>query len=434
MSGYKVRIADGSEIGPLDLAALRTWFAQGLIDRDSPVLTPGSKRWSTFGEIPELQGLVSQAPITVGKSRGKKASRAAVVEREESEAEDHEYDRGSILDDPDKLRVRVAGALFLILAAAIGFLAFRPEYATPDLDAAPWAEMALGLLVCSLVLLPGWDFGRKLVRVLAVLAAVALFPVTGILFAQGVRGAALFAIGSVWVMLTGFILFLGSWLSWAKMIVVLVPVLAGAYGAFRFGFSPETPAQREVRSWAAPETRFEEPTLGLTLEPPSGWILLKKGSPFVKVPAEAKAVFAQPRLSGFAFLQAESSPQRIASLDQYLSRFVNARTKTAPSLKEQARSDVMVGSLPGRKTVATWDDGGVPQHDTTVVWRDGWVYFGLAAWAPLEGAARPEMLDRLADGVRTQGVFAARLQSAVQVVTREVPQLTAPAAEMLMAQ
>src|SRR5262245_13324891 len=154
MSGYKVRIADGSEIGPLDLAALRTWLAQGLIDGDSPGLPPGSERWSALVESPELRGLVSQAPIVVGKSKGRKASRAAVVQEDEPEAE--EYDQGgSILDDPDKLRVRVAGGILLILAAAIGFLAFRPENATADLDGAPWMEIALGLLVCSLVLLPG---------------------------------------------------------------------------------------------------------------------------------------------------------------------------------------------------------------------------------------------------------------------------------------
>jgi hypothetical protein len=127
-------------------------------------------------------------------------------------------------------------------------------------------------------------------------------------------------------------------------------------------------------------------------------------------------------------------PARQAAFDQYLNRVVNSRSKTTPSLKEESRSDVVVGELSARKSVASWDDTGIRQHDTSVVWRDGWVYFGLAAWAPAEGAARPQMLDRLAEGVRTQGVFAARLQSAVQVVTRDVPQLTAPAAEMLMSQ
>jgi hypothetical protein len=433
MSGYKVRIADGSEIGPLDLAALRTWYAQGLIDRDSPVLPPGFKRWSTFGEIPELKGLIAPAPAAKpGKGKGKKASRA--VELDDDEPARAGYGR-SIDLDPNTLRVRLTGLLFLIVAGAVGFLAFRPENAVSDLDGAPWMEIALGLLVCALLLLPAWSFGRRFVRVLVVLAAVALFPITGILVAQGVRGPALFAIGCVWLMLTGLIAYLAEWMSWAMMIFLLVPILGGAYGAFHFGFAPETTAQREVRSWAAEEPRFEDPMLGVTVDPPPGWIVLKKDCPLVKLPPGARVAFAQPRLEGFAFLQAESSPPGIASLDQYLNRFVNSRTKTTPSLKEESRADVVVGQLSGRKSVATWtDDEGVRQHDTSVVWRDGWVYFGLSAWAPAEGAARPQMLDRLAEGVRTQGVFAARLQSAVQVVTRDVPQLTAPAAEMLMAQ
>ncbi len=432
MAGYKVRIADGSEIGPLDLAALRTWFAQGLIDRDSPVLSPGSKRWSTFGEIPELQGLLAQQAPAKSKGKAKKRARASAAVEEWDEPAPSSESAGSIFDDPDRLRVRVAGVLFFVLAAAFGFLSFRPENAVADLDGAPWMEMALGLLVCALVLLPGWDLGRKLVRFLAVLAAVALFPLLGILYAQGVRGAALYAFGAVWLMLSGFIAFLAPWMSWAKMIALLVPILAGAYGAFHFGFAPETEAQRQVRSWASGEERFEDPTLGVSLQPPKGWIVLKKGNPMVKVPT-AQVVLAQPRLQGFAYLHSESSPAGVASLEQYLTRFQQARSKAIPPLRESERQDVSVGRLAGRKALGTWDDAGVRQRDVSVVWRDGWVYFGLAAWAPEEGAARPQMLDQLVDGVTTQGVLAARLQQAVQNVVQEVPQLSAPAAEMLMA-
>ena len=35
MAGYKVRLGDGSEIGPMDLEALKTWQLQGLVDGDS---------------------------------------------------------------------------------------------------------------------------------------------------------------------------------------------------------------------------------------------------------------------------------------------------------------------------------------------------------------------------------------------------------------
>jgi hypothetical protein len=54
--GYKVRLGDGSEIGPMDLATLRGWFVQGLISKDSAVMLPGSSRWTTLGQTSEFRG------------------------------------------------------------------------------------------------------------------------------------------------------------------------------------------------------------------------------------------------------------------------------------------------------------------------------------------------------------------------------------------
>ena len=56
MSGYKVRLSDGSEIGPMDLAALKTWQLQGLIDGDSPVMRSGSRKWVPLRSLPEFKG------------------------------------------------------------------------------------------------------------------------------------------------------------------------------------------------------------------------------------------------------------------------------------------------------------------------------------------------------------------------------------------
>jgi hypothetical protein len=55
-NGYKVRIADGSEIGPMDLEAVKSWYAQGLLHKESGVLKPGSNRWSTIGQVLDLKG------------------------------------------------------------------------------------------------------------------------------------------------------------------------------------------------------------------------------------------------------------------------------------------------------------------------------------------------------------------------------------------
>jgi len=54
--GYKVRLGDGSEIGPMDLDTLRGWYVQGLISKASPVMAPGSSRWITLGETSEIRG------------------------------------------------------------------------------------------------------------------------------------------------------------------------------------------------------------------------------------------------------------------------------------------------------------------------------------------------------------------------------------------
>jgi hypothetical protein len=315
----------------------------------------------------------------------------------------------------------------------LGAFYLRPENAVPDLDGAPWLQMALGLLVLAMALLPGRDIGRKVVRVGTGLAAMALFPVMGILFAQGVRGAALLAVASAWLVLAGMFALLSSSLSWGRLAVSLLTLFAGAYGAYRFGYAPETAAQRTVREWAVADRRFADDTLGLGFEAPRGWVILKKDNPLVKAPAETRLVVAQPRTGGFGYLVEENAPKGISTLDQYLDRVVAARKKAVPTLKELGRTDVMVGRVSGRQVAGSWDDAGVRQRDVTVAWKDGWVYFALAAWIPEEGAQRPKALEALVPAFSTQGVLAARLLQSVQKVTQEVPHLTTTAAETLMA-
>lgn len=47
---YWVRLTDGSEIGPLDPAALQSWFENGLIGRDTPARRDGSPRWNRLAQ------------------------------------------------------------------------------------------------------------------------------------------------------------------------------------------------------------------------------------------------------------------------------------------------------------------------------------------------------------------------------------------------
>jgi hypothetical protein len=424
MGGWKVRLGDGSEIGPMDLAALRTWLAQGLVDGDSPVMRPGSRKWVALATVDELKG-------ALGAARPRAASRSGRARKAAAEPESIEADEPASVDG---WRVRVVGVLLLVAAALLGLLAFRPDRAAPAFDGAPWRTMALGALALGLALLPGWDLARRGVRIVLLLVAFALFPLAGILIAQGERGAGLFALASVWVFVSGLAALLARTMGQAGIVVALLPVLAAGYGAWRFGRAPESDATKRVREWVAPDRRYTDETLGLTLDIPEGWVALKPGSPVVAAPAEARLTLAQPRQGGLGYLVSEPAPRGVATADQYLDRIVARRRAERPELKPGLRANALVGSLAGRRHDSTWLEGGVPQREVAVAGLDGWMGFALVAWMPETSASRPDGLEAVTRGLSARGLLAARLREAVDAAVSAVPHLSAPAAAQLMAQ
>jgi len=424
MSGWKVRLGDGSEIGPMDLAALRTWLAQGLIDGDSPVMRPGSRKWVALGTVQELKG-------ALGATRTKAASRPGRGRKAPAEAEAAGPEEPTPVD---LWRVRVVGVLLLVAAAAFGFLAWRPDRAAPAFDGAPWLQVALGTLALGLALQPGWDLTRRGVRIALLLVAFALFPVAGILIAQGERGAGLLALASVWLFASGLAALLPRTQGSAGVVVAVLVVLAAGYGAFRFGRAPASTASGSAREWASADRRYTDDTIGLVLDLPEGWVALKPGNPLVAAPAEARLSLAQPRQGGRGFLLAGPAPRGVATADQYLDQLVARRRAERPELTPGLRANALVGSLAGRRHDSTWLEGGVAQREVAVAGLDGWMGFALVAWMPEAAASRPDGLEALARGVAARGLLAVRLREAVDAVVREVPHLSAPAAEQLMAQ
>jgi hypothetical protein len=421
-SGYKVRIADGSEIGPMDLEAVKSWYAQGLLQKESGVLKPGSSRWSTIGQVLDLKGPRKAAarPSGNGGERGRART---------TSGRDFTID----VPEPSRWRTQVGGGLLLLLAAVLGYFAFRPQNARIELQDAPWTQIALLFLAMGLALVAGWEAGRKIVRVAAFALAFLLFPVAGILLAQGVRGLALVSLLGAWICLSGFFALLaGESISWARAGLALVPILAGGFAFAYFTYSPETAERAQLRLSITPDRRFVDDSLGVSMDVPRGWVILQTGNPLVTAPPEARVTLAHPRSGGFGFLTAEASPSGIASIDQYLDRMWATRQGLRPSLKQTGRADLKVGNQPAKRLSGSFDAEGTRFQESTTVWRDGWVYFSLVSWVP-EGAPRAARdLEALVQGVSTQGVFATRLQTALVNVAMEVPQLTPAAAEMLM--
>jgi hypothetical protein len=421
-SGYKVRIADGSEIGPMDLEAVKSWYAQGLLQKDSGVLKPGSSRWSTLAQVLDLKGSAKPAARPSGNGAGGSRARSTA-------GRDFTID----VPEPVRWRTHAAGALLLLLSVVLGYFAFRPRHVRVEIQDAPWTEIALLFVALGLALVAGWEAGRKVVRIASFVLAFLLFPVAGILIAQGVRGTALLAVLAAWICLSGFFALLaGESISWARASLALLPILAGG-GAFAyFAYSPETEIRRQLRESTSPDRRFADGSLGVSMDVPRGWVILQAANSLVTAPPEARVTLAHPRSGGFGFLTAESSPVGIASLDQYLDLVWAARQRARPSLKQTGRADLNVGNQPGKRLAGAFDAEGARFQESVTVWRDGWVYFSLVSWLP-EGAPRAERdTEALVQGVTTQGDFAVRLQSALVNVTMEVPQLTPAAAEMLM--
>jgi hypothetical protein len=428
MAGWKVRLSDGSEIGPMDLAALKTWLAQGLVDADSPVMRPGTRSWVALGTVEELRG-------TLGATRPKAASRRGRGRKAEIEADEGDYAGADGSGAADLWRVRSVGIVLLGAAALFGLLTWRPEYVAPVFDGAPWRPIALGALALGLALLPGWNFARVGVRLVLLLVALALFPIAGILIMQGERGAGLLALASAWLLVCGLAVLLAPSMGLAGVVLALVPVLAAGYGAWRFGRSSETSTAAQIRQWVAADRHYSDATLGLTLDIPEGWVALKPGNPLVAAaPAEARLTLAQPRQGGFGYLVSEPAPRGVATADQYLDRIVARRRADRPELKPGLRGNALVGPLAGRRHDSSWLADGVVQREVAVAGLDGWMGFALVVWMPDSAASRPDGLEAITGGLAARGLLATRLRESVDAVVAEVPHLTAPAAEQLMAQ
>ncbi len=429
MNGFKVRLGDGSEIGPMDLAALRTWLSQGLVDQDSPVMRPGTRKWVPLGSVPELKGLAPSRRGGGSAGRAAAARTSAAGRASRDDRTDAVYSSGGL----DRWRIAGVGVLLLAVAVLLVVPVFQPAVVLPALDAAPWLQLALASFAFGLALLPPWPLARRVVRGLLCLAAFALFPLAGILFAQGERGAALLAVGSAWLLLSGLLVLLAPSLGVGRLLLALLPVALGLAGVVRFGRAADNPEAQRLRDWASPDRRFTDEALGLTLEVPRGWVVLRTGNPIAPAPADARLTLAQPRLGGLAWLLTGPAPEGVASAEQYLERVIARRRAERPGYDAGPRANALVGSLSGRRVASSWLDGGIRQSELIVAGLDGWMGFALVAWMPDPAGRARDGLEPLVSALTARGLFAASMRDAVDKALAAVPHLTPAAAAQLMA-
>jgi len=217
-------------------------------------------------------------------------------------------------------------------------------------------------------------------------------------------------------------------------LVLLAAVLGGALLWWKLS-QPARDRQRaeaEIRRYALPDRAFAEEALGLRVEAPPGWILLRPDNPLFHAP-EARLRLAQPALSAFARLSTQRRPRGAPSLDAALDRALADWRLLTPGLQEEGRSDASVSGTPARKAAVTWSADGQEMRGTAAVWRDGWNECALLAWGPAANApALNTATDALVSHVRMAGTAAAKIRAAADAVAPEAPELSRASVEAIV--
>jgi hypothetical protein len=223
--GFKVKISDGSVVGPLDVDMVRSWYQQGLIDRDTPVLPPNARAWCKFSDAFDI-GSAGGGSKGKGKSKGK----PSVDEVDD----DGGYETGSSGPSPRFGRLLAAGVL---IAGAVGAIAalLTPGAWRADLSPAPWRELGYVQLLLGLVALHDSEWSRRIARTGVCLFAFCVFPAIGFAIAQGVALDAYLVLGSAWLLTSGLFFLLAPAMPWSQLAASLLAVVVGAYGILRFG-------------------------------------------------------------------------------------------------------------------------------------------------------------------------------------------------------
>lgn len=220
---------------------------------------------------------------------------------------------------------------------------------------------------------------------------------------------------------------------------ILVPVLVlGALAAAAAYWwnrgQPERELRRaeaNVRRYGTADRSYADEGLGLRLDVPEGWIVLRADNPLFHAP-DARLRLAQPAHMSFARLFADASPRSKSSLDEALDRAVGNWQLLVNGLREDGRMDVTVSGTPGRRALTAWTADGQELRGSVTVWKDGWNDFTLAVWGPGGDTEMKREADTLIAQVKMSGTAMARVRAAADAIAPETPELTRESVEALV--
>ena len=214
-------------------------------------------------------------------------------------------------------------------------------------------------------------------------------------------------------------------------IILVVALLAGLLSLLRPTLDRRS-AIAAIERHALADRRIGDARMGFVVDLPPGWVALGEDNPYV-VTRGARLFVSNPTLEAFGAAQASTRPDFMGDLDRHIDLLLQERLPTQPSQREVDRSDVQLGRGRGRLVRTAWEDGLDPFQGATAVWRDGYDYYWLEAWAP--EAAGEEFLQafkELVGGIAPSGAITARVDEAADRLAVEVPELPREALRLLI--
>lgn len=283
----------------------------------------------------------------------------------------------------------IAGSLFVVGGLFNAARAYSEGLAGQGAHAAG-TYSGVGLqIVLGCALLQGSEGARKFVLWCAGLVAVAALVFTGA-FAR-----------EMGLLLAGFLVSLssaavfgllfgsspGTTRLWATTAALLLAWSASLTLPWWSRPLLDAEGSREIARWTAPERLFEDREMGLKVQTPSDWVILKKDNELLTAPDGAVLLLAHSTGAAFAILMVEEIPTGIGSVNEYIEALVALRRRNEPTIREEGRSETLVGSVSATRVSTSWSSKGFPLRGSTLVWRDEARFFSLTAWSTASRAA-----------------------------------------------
>lgn len=214
--------------------------------------------------------------------------------------------------------------------------------------------------------------------------------------------------------------------------VVLVLVLLGALLALLRPALARRQAVAAIERYALADRRVGGGELGFVIDLPTEWVALRDDNPY-EVSRGARLRLAEPVLGAFGSVRVEVRPELMGNLDRWIDEILQGRLAARPSQHEEGRADVQLGRGQGRLVRTSWDEDLERREGATAVWRDGYEYYSLEAWAPASaGKAFFTAFEELLRGVTPSGAISARIDEAADRLAVEVPELSREGLRLLI--